>query len=301
MAEPKSANKKRRWVLLSDESEGEDVASAELQARKKHRLRPDLGELWSSASEEEEEEEFAADLPRQQENTALARSTHTVDLVTPSIFLFVGPPESGKTYTLEYILKMLWQAGRFRFGMVFSPNLNAEETGGGYKKWIKNKTALVPDGPKPAYIVKYLDVVEQKQKEWKLPQPPPNFLVFEDPLGSVNWRDPELVKLIANFRHHGTSLFVVSQWNKMLTTLLRGQAHYPFIFYVRDTAAIDGLHEAYGGDFENKEAFRRFYRQIVQVPHQAMFIDGRAPPYEIQKKYLAYKAPEKQLDVVMKF
>lgn len=176
----------------------------------------------------------------------------------PKIFVLVGSCASGKSYMLKYMMKKFGEKRHFAFGIC----LTSTKFTGDYS-YLPERSVRDFDMD---YLEKYInhlrDKIEKGKKEhgpkWKLPH---NFVIIDDSLGLVggsskNGQVGFFQNFVSTHRHTRTTIFLLSQLltaSRSVSTVVRANTSYGFLWPTNMLNAVNGLYENYGQMFTKKE------------------------------------------------
>jgi hypothetical protein len=230
------------------------------------------------------------------------KNTLPFSFETPSVFLFTGSTKAGKTHSLCFVLRTLWQAGHFQHGWVFSPSINNPRTGGDYINMISNRSALFDQPPSETQILKIVQYQQQKAKE-NNGDPPRAFIVIDDSLGLLDWKTGIMQSMLARFRHLGLSVFLTTQWTRTRACcpLIRAVADYVFAFPQASSAGYAAIQENFCPHFDSLKDFKEFHLDATKEPFSCLLIRKDVADRDRSQKYLKFLAPAKGQSVRIDF
>ena len=206
-----------------------------------------------------------------------------LEMRCPSIILFVGPSEKGKTYLLRHILLSMWSQNYFKFGIAMIPNtkLNADYD------YILNRTTVY-DHDFDVVLENYMDYLKTFD-----PCPPPNYIIMEDIIGKMPQYKNLFEHFISSSRHYNTTVFLTTQFIMRASTLFREQTRFGFIFQPQGRNSMKHVYDIFCDSFPNYESFYEYMIQIVSQEYHAMaYIRDELPTLDnIPNRYRDFKAP----------
>ena len=210
-----------------------------------------------------------------------------LDLSTPSVLLFCGKPNKGKSVAikftiLKHTLDKFQGCAKFQFGIVFTrTSYNSD--------YDFIPSDYVYDGYDEDILRQYLDGLKSEIENGK--SVPPNFVVFDDLIGLLSKNDPFLTNFLGTHRHTNTYIFLATQHLKTgASTTLREVCSHAIIFNSKQTNTIQSLYENFGQMFDNIGDFKDNFWDITKTPYTAMLYLQDTD--NIEENYLAYKAPD---------
>lgn len=210
----------------------------------------------------------------------------------PSIYVIVGSPASGKSHLVKHLMLEYMKAGYFKFGMTICPTAFT----GGYDFVPEHSVLTSFDMDK---IQEYLDKLKTHKKQGKTI--PPNYLIFDDGQGLINFYDTRMSSLIATYRHTNTTIFFVTQYLAQgSSTLLRECASYFFVFASKFERTLKGLYQAVGQMFPNYYEFLEVFKHATSRKHDCLLYVNR-DTYKVEDAYFIYRADDEIPDFYIDF
>lgn len=157
-------------------------------------------------------------------------------LKTPQIIILSGPPRSGKSFCIQYMISKFFELNKNAWIYVISPTL----FNGTYDN-INQK--LRTDTFKEETINKLLEI--QKKQIDK-----PLLLVFDDCAGE-NFNTPMIKKLITCHRHYNITTLFGIQYAYNIPPTIRTCAGYCLAYHTPNKKNNEALYESYGGAVED--------------------------------------------------
>lgn len=149
----------------------------------------------------------------------------------------VGSTFVGKTHWLRHLFREIHS--QFHYGVVFSSTdkitseYNWMPTQNRYDRWndtIDTRTGGVSQGFRgviTCILRRQADNIKKMGQE----SAPYVFMIIDDPLGAIDFHHSEEFKMVAGqLRKYNTSLFVITQYIKYLSPMLRNGCHKIIIF-----------------------------------------------------------------------
>lgn len=224
----------------------------------------------------------------------------TIDFNIPNVFLFVGIPRSGKSYSIQWLLQKytveqpIWKIARIYSGSI----------GNGDYDFIDEEVVLPYD---PEDLHNWRETLRQHTKQHKQEGKEMfgNVIVFDDCLGDLN-DDGSFQKLVSTFRHTQTTVIIATQYlaTRMTSTNLRSFAEYIFLFDVPNTGALKIYYDNWGNgvsravkeieEYKDMKGIDLFYEMLKTTTDQqyhAMFIE-RSKMKDIDEGYHDFLCPE---------
>lgn len=237
-------------------------------------------------------------------------SSVTIDFETPGLFLFIGRGKSGKSFCIEHVVKSLWRAGRFKFGIVFSPTVFTK-TGGAYYKWItqesgsvghlvKGSPTNINDGGKLKFSA-YLAFIERLTEE-NNKVAVPNFIIIDDNAGRINYMDEDFVNYVSVARHFGGSIFLGTQDIHKVPPMCRRQADYVFCWGNNSLLNIKAIEDDFSANLmADGRTFLCLLQEAISVKYRCLLINPMAHRRDGEDEFMTYLAPAKKDPLVIRF
>jgi len=113
-------------------------------------------------------------------------------------------------------------------------------------------------------------------------------LVFDNCIGSVNWKAPIVDEVFSNHRHNNVSILVATQYPNKLPTLIRKVSWVACIFKQSTSWLHGAIHSSYGKDYGSVKDFVDYMNSLPE--YGFIYVDtGKSGP----EKYKKMKAPAK--------
>lgn len=152
------------------------------------------------------------------------------------LVLIIGSSFAGKTHWLRHLFQEIHK--QFHYGVVFSSTdqitneYNWMPRENKYDSW-EDKTYTVSGKTKPGFRTVINNILlRQAQNIKKLGALSPHiFVIIDDPLGNIDFHHSKEFQVIAGqLRKYNTSLFIICQYVKYLSPLLRNGCHKLVVF-----------------------------------------------------------------------
>jgi len=113
-------------------------------------------------------------------------------------------------------------------------------------------------------------------------------LVFDDCIGSVNWKAPIVEEVFSNHRHNHVLILVARQYPSKLPTLIQEVSWVACIFKQATSLSCRAIHSSYGEDYGSVKEFVDYMNSLPK--YGFICVDtGKSGP----EKYKKMKAPAK--------
>jgi hypothetical protein len=202
--------------------------------------------------------------------------------------LFVGSSEQGKSHLIKYLLINLCMMKKFKTGIVFTTT----KFTGGYD-FIANKNLIISKYDEDI-LKKYLKKIREANTNGNSC---PNFIIFDDMIGSLDVRSPFIQNFVSTFRHYNIGIFISTQYVYRVDPLFREQTNRCFIFKQNTKRSYEALYEAFGLGFEDYKSFKKQLDLITSEPYRCLLY--KKEDTDMSKKYMAYKAKSEIPDVII--
>lgn len=221
-----------------------------------------------------------------------------IQFVTPNFFLMVGESWAGKSHMIEYLLKSLWLDGRFAFGIVFAPTVFNNH----YAGFIKRGDSIIESftDEKLGRYLNHLKALaaadKRKRMSYEGPEAkgevPPNYIVFEDVVGSVNQNSRIWTGFVSTYRHYNTTVFIATQDLHRVHRLVRKQALNVFLWQLEEKGERETIYKTFGSAaYPRQEEFERALDEMTKIPFSCMLVRRQVPRHLIRERYMTMKAP----------
>lgn len=181
----------------------------------------------------------------------------------PQIYLLIGQQNSGKSHMLKQIFYCL--RNHFKFGVAYSGSTFNNEL----QAWIDPK--LLHDFAEEK-LTKYVTSLQQ----WMTANPgrkhEPNYIIFDDLIGMVNFYSPWMANWLGIYRHTNTTVFFLSQYLAAAATppFFRNSCNIVMAFRVKQKSTIKIFFETWGQDFDKYNTFKSLFLKITEQKYCAM-------------------------------
>lgn len=201
----------------------------------------------------------------------------------PGLYIFAGKPSSGKTVNLKAILYNYCKHGYFKFGLVICKT-----------KFNKSYDFMPDEAVWKCYEESRLEAYVKKMETWMektgAEKPPPNFVVLDDLLGTVDQYSPFFKNWISCYRHYNTTLFLTAQYMADgISTHLRDSTTMAFLYRTRFGRSVKALGEAYGSGMKEQEWADLLEQATVEEFFSLVFVNDqpRETTYHCYKSSVA--------------
>jgi len=137
-------------------------------------------------------------------------------LLSPSSIY--GKPASGKLHLMKYILCRMRAKDKIDILFVFTSTKKNDF----YNDMVDTKYVMHYNEKLLAQFWKMAEAISHRGKNM--------LLVFDDCIGSVNWKAPILDEVFSNHRHYNVSILVATQYPNKLPTLIHEVSWVACIF-----------------------------------------------------------------------
>jgi len=202
----------------------------------------------------------------------------------PKLIVLFGKCESGKSYTISYLLTEALRRKKFKFGLVFS--LTANDPSIDDFKMIPKQCVF--DGYNDKVLGNYIRKLKDYSTKYKK-KAPPNFIVFDDIIGSLKKTDKEFIKFITTYRHTNTTVFLASQFPTAISTLARELISYAFVYRTQSEQGISALFKSIGGECDNLKHFTQVLQSATSKDYHCLLYNPKGKTFK--ENYMTYLAP----------
>jgi hypothetical protein len=203
----------------------------------------------------------------------------------PAIYLFIGKPASGKSHLIKSMFYDFQKVGYFKFMLAFvRTKFNHDYD------WLPDEYVL--DNFSEEKVLNHVSKLrEYRRRTGK--QCPPNAIIFDDLLGTIDWYHPGMTNWLCSYRHTNTSIFITAQYllSKSTATSLREMINYAFLFNSKQKNSLKGYYEAFGQLYEKYDYFVHEFQRITKQKYHCMVYNANQD--ELEENYLDYVANEK--------
>ena len=202
----------------------------------------------------------------------------------PAIYLFIGKPESGKSHLIKSLVYDFQKAGYFKFIQAYVRT----KFNHGYDylpdEYVDDKYS---DEKLLTHIEKLRAYRAKSGKEC-----PPNAVILDDLLGSVDFYGDDLQNWLCSYRHTNTSIFITAQYlmSKSTSTALREMVSYAFLYNTKFKNSLKGYFESFGGLFDNYDEFRIYFQNITKQRYHCMVYNANQEDKSLN--YIDFVGPE---------
>ena len=203
----------------------------------------------------------------------------------PFFLIISAPPNSGKTYMIEWILLNI--ANSFKYGCVFCP----EHSNSQYSNILPSK--YIHNTNVDQMIKNLITLQNNTEKKYRA------FLILDDCLGQSNLFSSNIFQqLITTYRHLNISIFLAVQYIKSTnkSPLIQTCASHVIIFKPINTLQYKNLFEYFGSNkYKNLHSFqtsvikklKKKYSFLIYIIQDNKFIYND-PLSEIYNFYINY-------------
>jgi len=210
----------------------------------------------------------------------------------PQIFVFVGKCGSGKSVCVKSIMYNYAKKQYFRFGIAYVKTKFNHSY-----EFIPDKYVL--DKYTEKQFANYLSKLRGlKEKKGAIP---PNFVIFDDMVGSINMNTGVMASFLSTHRHYNTTIFFTSQYicaKNSSTTLMREITNFAFIFRTSFKNSLKSLYEAYGQLTNDYDEFVKLFMDITDEEYCCLMYwnKDRGSKYDSYFKFQAPNPPEYKIN-----
>lgn len=222
-----------------------------------------------------------------------------MDLKLHYLYLLLGTPGSGKTHLLNYLMYQL--RNQFSYGIVFTntnfdnpfPYLPEEYIHPEYHEDAvdnlmriqKIKVKKILKKIKKDYPKLSGDKLKAKEKS-ELKKVPNAFIIFDDCLENEQFKSETLRTLSLQLRHYHITVFMSSQYTKLIPPRFRTTAGGVFIFHNDTKINLNAMFESFGQRFNTYIEFKKFI--LDNLERQYTFIYYNKLESDPKLKKLSY-------------
>jgi hypothetical protein len=209
---------------------------------------------------------------------------------TRQLYLLIGSSCSGKTYLLRHILSAFLESKRLKFGLVFTRSVEQ------YTTWLPQHAVI------PSYddnvLTQYLEALKKFKK--KTGEYPPNFVIFDDIMASINQQARGFKSFMCDYRHFNTTVFVLCHHGNQIIPTIKSQTSYAIIFKQHMKKSIEVLYESFGQLYETTKDFTKDLNKYTAEEYQVMIWIASGKNTRATK-YAHYKAPADRKQLTFTF
>jgi len=198
------------------------------------------------------------------------------NLRPPFIISTYGKPASGKSHLMKYILCHMRAKGKIHILFVFMSTKKNDF----YNDMVDTKYVMRYNEKLLAQFWKKAEAISHRGKNI--------LLVFDDCIGSVNWKAPIVDEVFSNHRHNNVSILVATQYPNKLPTLIREVSWMGCIFKQATKWSRKAVHDSYGEDYGSVKEFVEYMNSLPEYGFICVDTCKGGP-----NKYKKMKAPAK--------
>jgi Poxvirus A32 protein len=199
-----------------------------------------------------------------------------------SNYLFIAKRNSGKTHLIKYLIHSFLDKKNFQWGVVFSAtNFNTKQLDIVDKKFQF-------DSVKESVLEQIIKIQEENKSKSK--KKIGCFIIFDDVLGSVNFKSDILTRLFSTCRHNNISIFLATQYLKSVPPLIRQNSDYVFLFQIKNLNTLRDFYDEWGSNFETFDEFKIYFRNTV-VGYSCLLVDQKDNTKKEMEIYSCFTAP----------
>ncbi len=204
----------------------------------------------------------------------VAKDPRMYTMTKPFISIYVAKPEQGKSVAIKYLIHRMCSADIVSHGWVY--------TGTAFNKDYSYLPAgcvtsvFSIDGLKQ--ILKYQSVNPDKK---------PAFIVFDDMVAYIPWKDKNVRSLFMNFRHYNIRLIVASQYFRAMDAQVREQTTFYVVFGKQADLSLTAIAEGAFAGKRKIEVANILRANCVGFTHLICDLNADDP----NKEYLRYCVP----------
>lgn len=204
----------------------------------------------------------------------------------PGIFLFIGAPESGKSYLIRRIMYQYAKEKFFGFGKIYS---GTGEINDDYD-YLKSHIETWDEEKAKKYVQEIYDMAKKKGNK----NIPHNFLVLDDLLGKMKPYSTFLQWVESVHRQLRMSIFITSQClTRNISTLLRSICNKAFLFPPEDRLSHKCMWEAFGTlYFPKLQSFQQLLKRVGDMKYRCLIFTRGTRGKDINKAWIGFIAKE---------
>jgi hypothetical protein len=169
---------------------------------------------------------------------------------TPSLNVFLGASNVGKTHFMLHLIKSL--KSNFDYCVVFSSTLFNNPT---IEHLTEEKLTFASFS---VSALEKLFTFQEKNKNKRC------LLILDDIIGTANLYHPIFDRLASSGRHYNITTFITAQHFYKIPPILRQNCFYLHIFKCKNKRTIKGLFEEFGGEFSDIKPFIKFISENTE-------------------------------------
>ena len=200
------------------------------------------------------------------------------NLRPPFIISIYGKPASGKSHLMKYILCRMRAENKIDILFVFTSTKKNDF----YNDMVDTKYVMRYNEKLLTQFWKKAEAISHRGKNI--------LLVFDDCIGSVNWKAPIVDEVFSNHRHNNVSILVATQYPNKLPTLIREVSWMGCIFKQATKWSRKAVHDSYGEDYGSVKEFVDYMNSLPEYGFICVDTCKGGPD-----KYKKMKAPAKIL------
>ena len=209
------------------------------------------------------------------------------NLSLESSFLICGKPKSGKTHFIKYLLYLFTSKkdlySRVNYGIVFNKTSFTNSYNFIPKSWVYAKY-------NPDVLRNLMNLQKSIIKAGKVPCY--SFVLFDDCLGSKQFKSDLFKDLVQNYRHYRIIPIISSQYVNRIETVNRECCSHAVIFRQFSKNAIEATYNSFGQRFQSEKQYKEFLNKKT-ADYNFMLDDTENLSENLNESYLVMKAPPK--------
>lgn len=227
-------------------------------------------------------------------------SPSNLDLELPATILNIGSSKSGKSHLTKHLLMKYMMEGKISRVLVFTlTRFNCD-----YTTWLPENAVVERFNIDilNRFLEQIKNVYGPKIKENELAKRPrlqgvpQTAIVFDDIMDTVGKYKSDFAQFISTSRHYGITVFInIQNVSNQVSTTIRQQCTYAFMFFNDNKNSLRKLYESYGQSLQDFDTFKNLLFKVTKVRYTCLvYVKDE---YDLNKKYFAYKAPADLPDV----
>jgi len=165
------------------------------------------------------------------------------NLCPPFIISIYGKPASGKSHLMKYILCRMRAEDKIHILFVFTSTKKNDF----YNGMVDTKYVMRYNEKLLAQFWKTAEAISHRGKNI--------LLIFDNCIGSVNWKAPIVNEVFSNHRHNNVSILVATQYPNKLPTLIQEVSWVACIFNQGTSWSCRAIYSSYGKDYGSAKEF----------------------------------------------
>lgn len=195
-----------------------------------------------------------------------------------NFILILGPPMSGKTHLIKYMITDLFKNKKLDYGLVFCKTSFNNSYNFLPEKYIHNDYN--------EEVIKNLLRIQIQQKENGNSKKA--FIIFDDVLGSINLNSNFITELFTEYRHYNLTILFATQYLLKIPPLIR-ECQNNFICLGGNTdKTMKSVFENFMQDFKDYKTCREFILKYTK-DYNYILVKKNEP---LESKYTVNKAPK---------